>query len=79
MIGLVAACLTTFGFIPQVIKVVKTKDTESISLGMYCMQVFGMLLWLTHGILISDTALILANSVSATLAGVILTYKLIYK
>lgn len=39
MIGIVAACLTTFGFIPQAIKVIKTKDTETISLGMYVMSV----------------------------------------
>lgn len=32
MIGYIAACLTTFGFLPQMIKVLKTKDVESISL-----------------------------------------------
>ncbi|MFZ7333710.1 SemiSWEET transporter [Streptococcus pluranimalium] len=79
MIGFVAACLTTFGFVPQVIKVIKTKDTESISLGMYVMAVTGMLLWLVHGIRIGDTALMLANAISATLAGIVLVYKLIYK
>ena len=50
MIGIIAASLTTLGFIPQVIKVLKTKDTESISLGMYSMSVTGMLLWLAHGL-----------------------------
>ncbi|CYV72680.1 lipid-A-disaccharide synthase N-terminal domain-containing protein [Streptococcus suis] len=79
MIGFIAACLTTFGFILQVIKVVKTKDTESISLGMYVMSVTGMSLWLIHGIIQGDMALMIANSVSVTLAGIILVYKLIYK
>ncbi len=79
MIGFIAACLTTFGFIPQVVKVVKSKDTESISLGMYVMSVTGMSLWLIHGIYQGDVALIIANSVSVTLAGIILAYKLIYK
>ena len=79
MIGLIAGCLTTFGFIPQVVKVVKSKDTESISLGMYVMSVTGMSLWLIHGIYQGDVALIIANSVSVTLAGIILAYKLIYK
>ena len=79
MIGIIAASLTTLGFIPQVIKVLKTKDTESISLGMYSMSVTGMLLWLAHGISISDIALIAANSMSATLAGTSLICKLIYK
>ena len=79
MIGFIAACLTTFGFIPQVVKVVKSKDTESISLVMYVMSVTGMSLWLIHGIYQGDVALIIANSVSVTLAGIILAYKLIYK
>ena len=35
MIGSIAAILTTFAFLPQVVRVVKTKDTESIALGMY--------------------------------------------
>ncbi|NQQ99901.1 SemiSWEET transporter [Streptococcus suis] len=77
MIGFIAACLTTFGFIPQVVKVVKSKDTESISLGMYVMSVTGMSLWLIHGIYQGDVALIIANSVSVSLAGIILAYKLI--
>ncbi|MDG3181284.1 lipid-A-disaccharide synthase N-terminal domain-containing protein [Streptococcus suis] len=79
MIGFIAACLTTFGFIPQVVKVVKSKDTESISLVMYVMSVTGMSLWLIHGIYQGDVALIIANSVSVSLAGIILAYKLIYK
>lgn len=79
MIGFIAACLTTFGFIPQVVKVVKSNDTESISLSMYVMSVTGMSLWLIHGIYQGDVALIIANSVSVTLAGIILAYKLIYK
>ncbi len=79
MVGFIAACFTTLGFIPQVIKVVKTKDTESISLGMYVMSVAGMSLWLFHGIIQGDLALIIANSLSVTLAGIILVYQLAYK
>lgn len=79
MIGFVAACLTTFGFLPQVIQVVKTKETRAISLGMYSMSVTGIGLWLIHGILIGDAALIVANSISFVLSGIILFYKLCYK
>ncbi|MBM7643705.1 SemiSWEET transporter [Streptococcus loxodontisalivarius] len=77
--GFIAAFLTTFAFLPQVIKTIKSKDTESISLGMYSMQVVGIGLWLLHGIIIDDLALILANSVSFILSGTILCYKLKYK
>jgi MtN3 and saliva related transmembrane protein len=79
MIGTIAAVLTTFAFLPQVIKVIKTKDTESIALGMYLMQVVGIALWLFHGLVIEDLLLIMANSVSLVLSGTILYYKLKYK
>ncbi|EGP65937.1 MtN3/saliva family protein [Streptococcus sp. oral taxon 056 str. F0418] len=79
MIGSIAAVLTTFAFLPQVIKVIKTKDTESIAFGMYLMQVLGIALWLAHGLVIHDLPLILANSVSFILSGTILVYKIRYK
>ena len=42
MVGSIAGILTTLAFVPQVIKVLKTKDTSSLSLGMYSMQVLGV-------------------------------------
>ena len=77
MIGSIAAILTTFAFLPQVFRVVKTKDTGSIALGMYVMQVIGIALWLA--LRIGDLPLILANSVSFLFSGIILFYKLKYK
>ena len=79
MIGSIAAVLTTFAFLPQVIKVIKTKDTESIALGMYLMQVVGIGLWLVHGLVIQDLPLISANSISLILSAIILAYKIQYK
>ena len=40
LIGLIAAVLTTVGFVPQLVKTVKTKDVEGISLTMYLVSVF---------------------------------------
>lgn len=79
MIGIVAAIIGTCSFVPQVIQIMKTKDTTSISLGMYAMFVTGIALWLIHGIRIQDIALILANGVTFVLASIILTYKIKYK
>lgn len=42
MIGTIAAILTTASFLPQAIKVIKTKDTKGISLIMYLMNVTGI-------------------------------------
>lgn len=79
MIGFIAAFCTTFAFLPQVIKVIKEKDTKSISLGMYMLQVTGLALWLVHGIMIGDKPVIFANTLSVVFSATILFYKLKYK
>lgn len=79
IIGFMAAFLTTFAFVPQVIKVVKTRSTRDISLGWASILFIGIILWLIHGILISDMPLIAANTVSFVLSGIILGYKLKFK
>ena len=79
MIGSIAACFTTLAFVPQAVKVIKTKDTAGISLGMYIMSVTGILLWAIHGLRIQDMALLIANSITFVLSSIILVYKLKYK
>lgn len=79
MVGTIAGILTTCAFIPQVVKVVKEKDTSSISLLMYCVQVTGVCLWIIHGRMIKDAALMFANSFTLLLSSIILIYKIRYK
>ena len=64
LLGLCAAFLTTFGFLPQAIKIFKTKDTLGISLNMYVVLIIGVILWLAYGILLERPAIILANAIS---------------
>ena len=79
MIGSIAGVLTTLAFLPQVIKVLQTKDTKAISLGMYLMSVIGIFLWMVHGYRIGDMALFIANVGTVCLALIILISKLKYK
>lgn len=79
MIGSIAAIFTTISFVPQVIQIIKTKDTSAISTGMYTMFVLGVFLWTMYGIKIQDFAIILANGITFILALIILIYKIIYK
>lgn len=79
MIGYIAAILTTISLLPQAIKVILEKKTDSVSLSMYIMQVFGLILWILHGIFIKDMPLIISSLISVILALIILVYKLIYK
>lgn len=75
-LGLVAACCTTFAFVPQVRKAWRTRSTADISLGMFLLMTFGIVLWLIYGAIKVDVPLILANLVTLMLSGTILYLKL---
>ncbi len=76
LIGYVAAALTTISFIPQLIQIINTKDTKSISLPMYILFVIGIALWLIYGLLRMDWPIIIANIITLITASIILTYKI---
>lgn len=78
-IGLLAACLTTFAFLPQSIKAIKTRHTKDLSLLMLIMIEFGIIAWLIYGILIHSIPIIAANSVSLIFITTILFLKIKYK
>jgi len=79
IIGLAAAVCTTFSFLPQAIKVIKTKQTMHLSLAMYSIFTTGVLLWLIYGISVNDIPLIIANSITLIFALTILIMKIRYK
>jgi MtN3 and saliva related transmembrane protein len=64
LIGSTAAVLTMFGFVPQILKIYRTKSVEDVSLVMLLQFCLGMFLWLLYGWHIQDNILIVANSVS---------------
>lgn len=76
IIGLIAASLTTFAFLPQSLKAIKTKHTSDISLITLIMLEVGIIIWIVYGILDNDIPLIAANSVSFVFMTVTLILKL---
>ena len=78
-LGLIAGALTTVAFIPQVVKIWKTRHTRDISLGMFAIFSAGVFLWLLYGIPIGATPVIVANIVTLGLALTILIFKIRYK
>jgi MtN3 and saliva related transmembrane protein len=74
IISYLAATLTTASFVPQAILTIKTKDTESLSLGMYSTFTLGVLCWLIYGIHLGDKAIIIANTITLLLASSILFF-----
>lgn len=76
LVGYLAATLTTLSFLPQAILTLKTRDTESLSLGMYSLFTSGVLLWLIYGIYLLNPAIIIANAITFLLASMILCFKI---
>lgn len=74
--GYAAALCTTGAYVPQVIKVWRTRATQDISLKMFLVLVTGLALWLTYGFWRGEMPLILANGVTLVLASTILYFKL---
>jgi MtN3 and saliva related transmembrane protein len=79
IIGLIAASLTTFAYLPQSIKAIRTRHTKDISLSMVIMLEIGLITWLTYGLLISSIPIIAANTVSIGFMTIILYLKIKYK
>ena len=79
IIGFLAAILTTVAFFPQVIKVYKTQNTQSISLSMYIVFSIGILLWLVYGFYLNSLPMIIANAITFVSSIYILYMKLKHK
>lgn len=79
ILGLAAGSLTTLAFVPQVIKIWKTRHARDISLGMFSTFSLGVLLWLIYGIQIESWPVIIANALTLALSLVILVFKIRFK
>jgi MtN3 and saliva related transmembrane protein len=76
IIGLLAATCTTISFVPQVVQILKTKNTKGISLGMYILFTFGIACWLVYGFYLGELPIIIANAITLVLASTILVFKI---
>lgn len=74
-IGAAGAVLTVC-WLPQAVRVVRTKDTSAISLATNLIFAAGILLWLIYGIALNNWPLIAANAISMLFTLVIIAMKL---
>lgn len=79
ILGICAGILTTGSFIPQVIKIYRTRETKDISLAMFIILSLGIALWLIYGFYINSLPVIIANSVTLALSFVVVGFKVRYK
>ena len=74
IIGMSAAILTTLAFVPQVLKVIKLKKTDSLSLSTYVIFTLGVALWLVYGFFKNSISMVLGNGITLILSLIILLY-----
>lgn len=77
-IGTIGATLTTLCWLPQAVRIIRTRDTRAISLVTYAAFSAGVGCWLVYGIALANWPLIGANAVTLVLSLTILATKLRY-
>ena len=76
MVGACAATVTTLCWVPQALRILRTRDTKAISLITQAAFTVGIALWLAYGILIESWPVTVANLVTLAIVGAILVLKL---
>ena len=79
IIGLTAGLLTASSLLPQLIKTIKEKEVEEISIIMLLILLSGISLWIVYGIKRNDFPIIATNSFSLLLNIIMIVLRIKYK
>jgi len=76
-LGAAAATLTTFGFVPQVLKIWRTRSVRDISPITFVQFAGGVTLWAVYGAHIGDPVVVCANVVALSIlvVGILLYFR----
>ena len=75
VVGTAAALLSITSFAPQIIKIWKEKDADSVSLRTYLVTVTGFACWIAYGVLIKAWPVIASNTACLVMSGAVLALK----
>ena len=79
VLGMAAATLTTGCFVPQVVRLWRTRNAEGISLVTFAVFSAGVALWLGYGLILGSWPIILSNAVTLVLAFAIVVLTLRFR
>ncbi len=79
LLGLAAGGLTTVSFVPQVLKIWRSKSGNDVSYGMFLLFSAGVSLWLAYGVMLRATPIIAANAATLVLALAVIYLKFRYR
>lgn len=77
LLGYLAAIASMASFIPQAWKIIRSRQTKDISVGMYLLTVSAFALWLAYGIALRQWPLVVSNGLCFALSAFILAMTLL--
>lgn len=78
-IGVFAGICTGVSLLPQLIKIIKEKKAESVSIVMLLVLLAGLCTWVVYGVMKNDYPIIITNSFSLVVNLLIIGFLLKYK
>jgi len=79
ILGLIAGVLTAIASMPQLIKVIKTKNVDDISWLMLVILISGLSLWIWYGFKQEELPIILSNAFAVLVNIALFIYYLIFR
>jgi MtN3 and saliva related transmembrane protein len=77
-VGILATIFAVSSTVPQIIKGIKTKKMDDVSVWLIMALITGLSLWVVYGIAKNDTVIAGGNSVGVSLNGILLLLKIKY-
>lgn len=74
--GSLAALCMIFGYMPQAITTMRTRQTDGIAMATFCMMGLGSIFFVIQGILINNGPLMAANIITAVCSAIIFGIKI---
>ena len=79
MVGYIGGVMSSISFLPQVLKIWKTKSAEDLSMLTLIFLTSNITLWLTYGVLIDSTPLWLTNAIVLAMVLCLIYFKIKFK
>ncbi|MBA3749710.1 MAG: hypothetical protein H0X03_02205 [Nitrosopumilus sp.] len=77
-IGILATIFAVSSTIPQILKALRTKKTDDVSIWLVIVLITGLGFWVAYGIVKNDIVLIGGNSIAVLLNSILLVLKIKY-
>lgn len=79
IIGIIAGTLTSISMLPQLVKVLKEKKSDNLSISMLVVLLMGVSLWVIFGFMKNEWPIIISNLFSVCVNSILLISCFVFK